>query len=180
MKTNIEFRKGILFIRLNGALIRRNINKFESEILPVILKQGLKYVVINLENLEYLDKYGIESLSNLYEIMSLTTEGGIVATPNEMQKDTKMAWQTSGQINSIYSSSYTSRSNSLTGEAIYDGFWIPSYYEVCNTSTSSAYTNSTSAYTGLWGLNSTMRGFNGTCYSSGSSASYCWLRSGSL
>ena len=42
MKTNIEFRKGILFIRLNGALIRRNINKFESEILPVILKQGLK------------------------------------------------------------------------------------------------------------------------------------------
>ena len=69
MKTNIEFRKGILFIRLNGALIRRNINKFESEILPVILKQGLKYVVINLENLEYLDKYGIESLSNLYEII---------------------------------------------------------------------------------------------------------------
>ena len=67
MKTNIEFRKGILFIRLNGALIRRNINKFESEILPVILKQGLKYVVINLENLEYLDKNGRTSFCNMSE-----------------------------------------------------------------------------------------------------------------
>ena len=120
--------------------------------------------------------------SNLYEIMSLTTEGGIVATPNEMQKDTKMAWQTSGQINSMYNSSYTSISNSLTGEAIYDAFWIPSHYEVANTSTSSENTNNTTTYTGLWGLNSTMRGFNNSSTAlDGTSGvgSYCWLRSGS-
>lgn len=69
MKTNIEFRKGILFIRIKGSLTRKYINKFESDILPVILKQGLRYVVVNLENLEAIDNYGIDSLSNLYEII---------------------------------------------------------------------------------------------------------------
>lgn len=69
MKTSMEYRKGILFIRLKGALIRKNINKFESDILPVILKQGMKYIVINLEKLDMIDNYGIESLSNLYEII---------------------------------------------------------------------------------------------------------------
>ena len=69
MKTTIEFRKGILFIRLKGSLTRKYINKFESDILPVILKQGMKYVVLNLEKTEKIDNYGIESLSNLYEII---------------------------------------------------------------------------------------------------------------
>lgn len=69
MQTKMEYRKGILFIRITGSLIRKNINKFESDVLPVILKQGIKYVVLNLENLDQIDNYGIDSLSNLYEII---------------------------------------------------------------------------------------------------------------
>ena len=123
------------------------------------------------------------ALSANFSMMNLTTNGGIVATPNAMQTATGITWQTQDQTNSIYSGSSTSTSNNLSGDAINDAFWIPSFYEVANTSTSAAYTNSTSAYTGLWGLNSTMRGFNNSSTAlDGTSGvrSYCWLRSGSL
>ena len=119
------------------------------------------------------------TLSTNYPILNRTTSGGIVATPSEMERATGATWQTQDQTNSIYSGSYTSTNDNLSGDAVNDGFWIPSFYEVANTSSSSAYTNNESTYTGLWGLNSTMRGFNGTVLSSGSSTSYCWLRSGS-
>ena len=120
------------------------------------------------------------TLSTNYPILNRTTSGGIVATPSEMERATGATWQTQDQTNSIYSGSYTSTNDNLSEDAVNDGFWIPSFYEVANTSSSAAYTNNESTYTGLWGLNSTMRGFNGTVLSSGSSASYCWLRSGSL
>ncbi|MBO5103417.1 MAG: InlB B-repeat-containing protein, partial [Clostridia bacterium] len=55
----------------------------------------------------------------------------------------------------------------------------PSFYEVCNTSTSSTYTNSTTSYTGQWGLNSTDRSFDSsTSYSGSTTSTGCWLRSG--
>lgn len=69
MKIDMEYRKGILFIRIKGSLTRKYINKFENEILPIVLKQGMKYIVINLENLNEIDNYGLETLSNLYEII---------------------------------------------------------------------------------------------------------------
>ena len=124
-------------------------------------------------------------LVNANSILNLTTNGGIVVTPKDMEYNTGIPWQTSGQVDTRYTSSNSSTStdNNLSGEALDDGFWIPSLYEIANTSTSAAYTNSTSAYTGLWGLNSTMRGFNNSSTAlDGTSGvgSYCWLRSGSL
>lgn len=118
-------------------------------------------------------------LSNNFIMMRLTSRNGIVATPNVMESDTGINWQTVGQNNTIYSGSSTSRDNNLSGTARHDGFWIPSFYEVCNTSTSSNFVNSQTDYTGLWGLNSTMRGFDGTVLTgSTSSTDYYWLRSG--
>ena len=56
-----------------------------------------------------------------------------------------------------------------------DKFWIPSSYEVFNTSISS-----TGSTNGLWGLNATDLSFTTTTLKTGASTSYCWLRSGSL
>ena len=120
------------------------------------------------------------TLSTNNSILNLTTNGGIVATPSVMESVTGTTWQTQDQVNTRYSGNYTSTDDNLAGVARHDAFWIPSFYEIANTSTSSTYTNSETEYTGLWGLNSTMRGFNGTKYDGSGSTTYCWLRSGSL
>lgn len=69
MNVDMEYRKGILFIRLNGSLTRKYINKFENEILPIILKQGMRYIVLNVESLNSIDEYGIDALMNLHELI---------------------------------------------------------------------------------------------------------------
>ena len=70
LKIDMEFKKGILFIRLDGSLNKRNIEKFSNEVIPVILKHGLKYVVVNLDKVNTIDVNGIESLMELNEIVS--------------------------------------------------------------------------------------------------------------
>lgn len=70
LKIEMEFKKGILFVRLEGSLNKRNIEKFNNEVIPVVLKHGLKYVVINLDKVNAIDTNGIESLMELNEIVS--------------------------------------------------------------------------------------------------------------
>ena len=60
------------------------------------------------------------------------------------------------------------------GTAYDDEFWIPSYYEVFNNSTSSSSING-----GLWGLSDTDRAFTNTRLDNNATANgICWLRSG--
>jgi len=48
----MEFRRGILFIRLNGSLDKNNIKK-------IIETKEFKYIVFNLDRLYAIDDYGI-------------------------------------------------------------------------------------------------------------------------
>ncbi|MBO5103419.1 MAG: InlB B-repeat-containing protein, partial [Clostridia bacterium] len=77
-----------------------------------------------------------------------------------------------------YGSNYTSRYDNMAEGAADSYLWLPSFYEICNTSTRSTYTNSTTSYTGQWGLNSTDRAFEMSCYTGSSITTHCWLRSG--
>ncbi len=52
----MEFRKGILFIRLSGILNKDNYDKLNS------LIEDFKYIVINIDRLSFIDMYGINSL----------------------------------------------------------------------------------------------------------------------
>lgn len=49
---NIEFTKGVLFIRLFGSLNRFNEIEIENDIIDVIKTGGIRYLVFNLEDLE--------------------------------------------------------------------------------------------------------------------------------
>lgn len=69
LKINMEFKKGILFVRPEGSLNKNNIEKFNNEVIPVVLKHGLKYIVINLDKVNTIDINGIESLMELNEIV---------------------------------------------------------------------------------------------------------------
>jgi len=61
LKINLEFRKGVLFVRLNGNLndpdSLNNINSLINEV-------GFKYIVFNLDNLKCIDIHGINLILN--------------------------------------------------------------------------------------------------------------------
>ena len=64
----MEYRKGILFVRLIGNFHRLTYKYFNEEVFPIILKNELKYIVINFDSLKLIDKYGIKSLEELIKI----------------------------------------------------------------------------------------------------------------
>ena len=47
---DMEFRKGILFIRLLGMMNETNGNEVENMLREYIVEKGVKYIVLNLEN----------------------------------------------------------------------------------------------------------------------------------
>lgn len=69
-KIDMEFKKGIFFIRLEGTLTKEHTKEFIEECIPVILKHGIKYVVINLDKVNKLDLKGIEALMEINDIVS--------------------------------------------------------------------------------------------------------------
>ena len=57
---DMRFKQGILFIRLSGILNGDTCMKLEESISTLIEDNGIKYVLFNLNNLDYIDKYGIK------------------------------------------------------------------------------------------------------------------------
>ena len=64
-KINMEFKRGIFFVRLSGEFTKGHVSEFENECLSIILKYGIKYIVINLDKLYIIDGKAIDSLINL-------------------------------------------------------------------------------------------------------------------
>ena len=62
MKINIEFRKGLLFIRLDGVLSKETSNVLSECIHYFIKEGGVKYFVINLKKLDFIDEEGLNIL----------------------------------------------------------------------------------------------------------------------
>ena len=59
LKTNMEFSKGILFIRLKGDLNKNTIWG--------IIDRDFKYIVLNIDNMYSIDAYSINYLNKLYK-----------------------------------------------------------------------------------------------------------------
>ena len=63
LNINMEFRKGILFIRLNGSLNKENINN-------IIEPNGFKYIVFNLDKLYSIDNYSINYFLKINKLLN--------------------------------------------------------------------------------------------------------------
>lgn len=72
LKVLMEFRKGILFVRLFGILNSSTIDEFKSQVKEVIIESGIKYVVLNTSNLEAISKEGVQEIKNLKKILKKT------------------------------------------------------------------------------------------------------------
>lgn len=59
LKINMEFRKGILFIRLKGDLNKNTIKG--------VIDDDFKYIVLNIDNMYSIDSYSIKYLNKLYK-----------------------------------------------------------------------------------------------------------------
>ena len=66
---NVEFRKGILFIRLYGELTSNTIFKVIKEVSFLIRENGFDNIVFNLKGIFKLDKIGINAIYKTYQII---------------------------------------------------------------------------------------------------------------
>lgn len=55
----MEFRKGILFIRLKGDL--------NKDTIKGVIDNDFRYIVLNIDDMYSIDSYSIKYLSNLYK-----------------------------------------------------------------------------------------------------------------
>ena len=62
LKINMEYRKGILFVRLKGNLNANTAPRFEEYAIPIIKDYGIKYMVYNLSELVSIDNHGEDAL----------------------------------------------------------------------------------------------------------------------
>lgn len=65
---NIEFFKGILFIRLEGNLNKDTAGKLKEEVNNLVKENGIRNTVFNVSGLNSIDYYGINTLLNNYEL----------------------------------------------------------------------------------------------------------------
>lgn len=68
LEINMEFRKGILFIRLNGELTKNTAWKLNQEVTDLVKETGIRNIVFNVENLTAIDMKGISTLFYNYEL----------------------------------------------------------------------------------------------------------------
>ena len=75
-----EFRRGILFIRLEGEITKYTYLNFKHEIIMMIKEHGIRSVVLNLEKVKNIDLKGINTLFYTYE--SIRDNNGILMLTN--------------------------------------------------------------------------------------------------
>lgn len=68
LNTILEYRKGILFIRLDGSLTNNNIEFIKTTLIPIIEKDKLENIVINMKYINKIDLKGINFLFYIYEL----------------------------------------------------------------------------------------------------------------
>lgn len=66
--TCLEFRKGILFIRISGVISKDTYKQYDEKVNDVIKENGIKKVVLNLKKVTQIDLKGINSIYYTYEI----------------------------------------------------------------------------------------------------------------
>lgn len=68
LEINMEFRKGILFIRLNGILDKTTVTKLHEEVTDIVKENGIRNIVFNIEQLTHIDITGINELLYNYKL----------------------------------------------------------------------------------------------------------------
>jgi anti-anti-sigma factor len=82
LKIEMEFIKGILFIRLDGKLNGNTCNKLYEEVAEMVFDNGIRNIVFNLENVNEIDINGINSLIYNYKLCKQNKGDSIICNIN--------------------------------------------------------------------------------------------------
>ena len=66
LNIDLEYKRGILFLRLNGTLNNKTSCILKDAIEKLVNKVGIKYLLINFEKLYKIDNNGINTIINSY------------------------------------------------------------------------------------------------------------------
>lgn len=64
LKMDMQYIRGILFVRLGGVLERKTTYKINNYLVPVLLKHKIRYLVYNLYELKSIDESGVDAILN--------------------------------------------------------------------------------------------------------------------
>lgn len=67
MDIDMLFEKGIFIVRLKGVLTKDNCNDLDIELSNLIRNNGIKYLLINLNDLTYIDESGVKIILDNYK-----------------------------------------------------------------------------------------------------------------
>lgn len=88
LKINMEYRKGILFIRLKGELTRFNYQSLNDYLIPLIDENGIRFIVMNLSYLSLIDNYGKDSIRTIISETKKNNGKGLICKPKVRFDDT--------------------------------------------------------------------------------------------
>lgn len=86
LNINLEFHKGILFVRLDGILDINTVSKLDNEVTNLIKENGIRNIVFNMSNLNSIDCYGINGLLDNYKISKINKGKSLVCGLNGLVK----------------------------------------------------------------------------------------------
>ena len=78
LNIDTEYKRGILFVRLQGVLNKNTSVKLNELLECVIIKAGVKYLMINFEQLDSIDEIGLEVINE--NCLRLINSGGKLLT----------------------------------------------------------------------------------------------------
>jgi len=81
LNIDMEFKCGVLFVRLKGSLNRNTSKKLLDNLLPIITNQGIKNLVYNFSDLVSIDDVGNKSLLMGYDAI-LNNHGNVLVVNN--------------------------------------------------------------------------------------------------
>jgi len=103
LSVNMEFRKGILFVRLDGSLNKDNSNQLQNNLFELVKNNAIKYIVLNVEGLSSIDKIGIKSIRKNYEEIAKNKGKFVICGMNH--EDVKKSIKNSNLYRHLYETS---------------------------------------------------------------------------
>lgn len=103
LEIDMEFRKGILFIRLLGELTEKTVFVLNKEVTKVIEEYQISNLVFNVEGLSKIDHSGIHALYDNYKIAN--QNHGTVFVCGLHEDETKEKLKKSNILNFMYETS---------------------------------------------------------------------------
>lgn len=104
LNTEIEYKRGILFVRLIGEVNLRTLNTLNINVSDIITKAGIKYMVLNMEKAKVEDNVNFDKSIGDFE-SDLGDNGKLLVcgytNESNLNQKIKELYKTSTEINAL-------------------------------------------------------------------------------